>query len=89
MIWNREPALVVGAVNALVALAVGFGLDISPEQVALVNAAVAAVLAFVTRQNVTPATKPLGQRGAVTVAEVCLVVIAIVFVLWAFGEVPR
>jgi hypothetical protein len=54
MIWNREPALVVAAVNALIALAVGFGLDITPEQVALLNAAVAAVLGFITRSQVTP-----------------------------------
>jgi hypothetical protein len=55
MIWNREPALVVAAVNALIALAVGFGLELEPEQVALINAAVAAVLGFITRTQVTPA----------------------------------
>lgn len=51
---SREPALILGAINALVALAVGFGLDITPEQVGLINAAVAAVLSVVVRSRVTP-----------------------------------
>lgn len=54
MILNREPALIVGAVNALIALAVGFGLDIESEQIGLINAAVAAVLSFVVRRQVSP-----------------------------------
>lgn len=54
MIWNREPALILGAVQALIAVAVGFGLDLTPEQVSLVLAATAAVLALVTRSQVTP-----------------------------------
>lgn len=51
---NREPALILGAVSAIVSLAVGFGLDITGEQVALVNAAVAAVVSLIVRQKVTP-----------------------------------
>lgn len=54
MIWNREPALILGAVQALIALAVGFGLNLSPEQVSLILAATAAVLALITRSQVTP-----------------------------------
>lgn len=57
-LWGREPALIIGVVNALLAVAVGFGLDVTPEQVGLVNAAVAAVLAFLVRTQVTPATPP-------------------------------
>ena len=52
--FGREPALILGAVNALVVLAVGFGLDVTGEQVALINAAVAAVVSVIVRQNVTP-----------------------------------
>ena len=50
---TREPALTVGLVNARIAAAVGFGLDLPAEQVGLINAAVIAVLSFLTRQQVT------------------------------------
>ena len=58
-IFGREPALILGAVQALLALAVGFGLQVTPEQMALILAASAAVFAVITRQNVTP-TAPQG-----------------------------
>lgn len=51
---NSEPALILGAVNAILALAVGFGLHVSPQQVGLINAAVAAIIAAAIRQHVTP-----------------------------------
>jgi len=54
MIWNREPALIIGAVNAVIAVAVGFGLDFTSAQVGLLNAAVAAVLSVLVRRKVTP-----------------------------------
>jgi branched-subunit amino acid transport protein len=53
-LWGREPAMVIGAIMALIALATGFGLDISGEQQALISAAVAAVLSVVTRSQVSP-----------------------------------
>lgn len=52
--FGREPALIIGAINAILAVAVGFGLAVSPAQVGLINAAVAAILAVVTRQQVVP-----------------------------------
>lgn len=52
--FGREPAVILGLVGALIALAVGFGLDVSAEQTGLIMAAVSAVLAFVTRSQVTP-----------------------------------
>lgn len=63
MLFNREPALWVGAVNAVVLLAVGFGLPVTSEQVALLGAATAAVLALVTRSQVTPVSST-GRRDA-------------------------
>lgn len=54
---GSEPALILGAVNAVIALAVGFGLHWTAEQVGLVNAAVAAICAVIMRQNVSPVTK--------------------------------
>lgn len=54
MILKREPALILAALQAIIALAVGFGLDITTEQVGLIMAASAAVLGVIVRQNVTP-----------------------------------
>ena len=51
---RREPALVSGLVTAVVALAVSFGLDLTEEQVGSIQAVVAAVMALVVRQQVTP-----------------------------------
>ena len=51
---RREPALVSGLVTAAIALAVSFGLDLTEEQVGSILAVVAAVMALVVRQQVTP-----------------------------------
>lgn len=61
-IWGREPAVVLGAVNAIVALVVGFGLNVTGEQQALIHAAASAVIALWTRRQVTP-----NENVAVTV----------------------
>lgn len=53
-ILNREPALVLAFVAAVVNLAIGFGLDWTAEQVTLVNVAVAALVGLLVRQQVTP-----------------------------------
>lgn len=56
-LWGREPALILAAAQALLALAVGFGLQITTEQMGLIMAATAAVLGVITRQQVTPTGK--------------------------------
>ena len=56
-IFGAEPALVMGAVNAILALAVGFGLPVTIEQGALINAAVAAIVSVIVRSQVTPVGK--------------------------------
>lgn len=56
-LWGREPALILGAVQAVLALVVAFGLDLSVEQTGAILAASAAVLAVVTRSQVTPVGK--------------------------------
>lgn len=53
-LWNREPAVILGALQAILALAVGFGLQLSAEQVTLITAAAAAIVALVTRTQVSP-----------------------------------
>lgn len=57
MIWKREPAMVVGTVQAIIALAVAFGFNLSVEQVGAILAVTAALLALVTRSQVTPVSK--------------------------------
>lgn len=52
--FKTEPALLIGALNALIALAVGFGLELTGEQQALIAAAVAAVLSVAVRRRVSP-----------------------------------
>lgn len=53
-LWGREPAIILGAVNAVIALLVGFGLPVDGYQIGLINAAAAAILAVVIRSQVTP-----------------------------------
>lgn len=54
---TREPALIAGAVGALLMVGVAFGLDLSGEQVGALSAAVAAVWAVVVRSAVVPTPK--------------------------------
>lgn len=51
---RREPALVTGLVSAGIALLVAFGLELTGEQTGAIMAVVVAVLAVVTRSQVTP-----------------------------------
>lgn len=54
---NNEPTLIIGAIGAIIAVAVGFGLPVTPAQVGLIMAAVSAVLALIVRSQVTPEAK--------------------------------
>jgi hypothetical protein len=47
----------MGAIQAALALAVGFGLDLTGAQVALIVSFSASVLALITRQLVSPVVK--------------------------------
>jgi hypothetical protein len=58
MIWKREPAMILGVVQAIVALAISFGFGLSAEQTGAILAVTAAVLALVTRSQVTPVARP-------------------------------
>ena len=53
-LWSREPAAIIGAVQAVIALAITFGLELSAEQVGGILAALAAVLGLITRSQVSP-----------------------------------
>ena len=50
-IYDREPALLYGLVQAVLVLVVTFGLRLPIEQ----SAVTAIIIAFLTRQKVTPA----------------------------------
>ena len=53
-IFGREPALILAAVGALIALAIAFGLDLTQAQQGAITAVVIAVLGLITRSRVTP-----------------------------------
>lgn len=57
MIWKREPAMFYGVVNAVIALAVSFGLDLKPDQIGALLAVTSALLALLTRSQMTPNVK--------------------------------
>ena len=54
MIWDREPALVLGFVQTVLALVLAFGVDLTVEQVGAILAVSAAGLSLVVRHKVTP-----------------------------------
>ena len=53
-IWGREPAAIVAFVQAIIVLAVTFGLRLTPEQTGAILAVVALGLGLVTRSQVSP-----------------------------------
>lgn len=58
---RTEPALVAGLVQAVLALLIAFGLDLTADQVATILAVTAAILALVVRSQVTPVGKHMAQ----------------------------
>lgn len=65
MILGREPAVLLGLVGSLIALGVGFGLDVTPEQVGLIMAAVSAILGAITRTRVTPTSTTKNEDATI------------------------
>lgn len=54
-LWGREPVMAMALIQAAIALGASFGLALTGEQVGAVTAFSAALLAFITRAQVTPA----------------------------------
>lgn len=81
-IFGREPVLYITLLRTGLALAVGFGLNLTGEQVALVVAFADAAFGFITRQAVTPsqtarmrisdAYRAGMERGPMTKAELLI-----------------
>jgi uncharacterized protein (DUF697 family) len=53
-LWGREPAMVVAVVQAVLVLAISFGLQLTPEQTGGILAVSAALLGLLTRSQVIP-----------------------------------
>lgn len=53
-LWGREPAMVVALVQAIIVLAISFGLQMTPEQQGAILAITAVVLGLITRSQVSP-----------------------------------
>jgi hypothetical protein len=63
-IWKKEPALLLGVIQALIVLGVAFGLQLTAEQTGAILAVLAALIALLTRQQVaSPATAETLARG--------------------------
>jgi len=54
MIFNREPVMFLGVLQAVLAMLVAFAFPLSGEQVGAIMAVAAAILSFVARSQVTP-----------------------------------
>lgn len=55
-LWGAEPTMILAVVSAGIALAIGFGANISTQQMGLIMAFVAAVLGLINRSQVTSPT---------------------------------
>lgn len=57
MIFGREPAMVLALVQAVIVLAVTFGLRLTTEQTGAILTVTALALGLITRTRVTPVAK--------------------------------
>lgn len=71
-IWEkikREPALLLGLLGASITLATAFGLELTNEQTGGITAVVVAILAIITRANVTPNVSVAAKEAHAPVEE--------------------
>ena len=52
--FGREPAAIAAVIAIAINLAISFGLRLTVDQVALINALVVGVLGLIVRRSVTP-----------------------------------
>jgi hypothetical protein len=60
--FGKEPAVILGAIQSILALGLSFGLQLEPTQIGAIMAAAAAILALVVRQQVTPVKSQIGVQ---------------------------
>lgn len=66
---KNEPVLLQGLVQAILGLALAFGVDLSEEQIGSIMAATAVILAILARMFVTPTNKLNGTTPAAPAPE--------------------
>ena len=64
-VLGREPAAIAAFIAILINLSLTFGLQLTVEQVSLINALVIAGLALIVRQTVTPIVHPKLPEGTI------------------------
>lgn len=67
--FGREPAAIAAFISIAINLIVSFGLNLTIEQIAGINALVVAGLALAVRQSVTPTVSPILPSGTVVKVE--------------------
>ena len=68
MIFGREPAAIAAVIAIAINLLISFGLHLTVEQVALINALVVGVLGLIVRQSSTPVNAPRLAIGTIVTA---------------------
>jgi hypothetical protein len=63
MILGREPVAIAAVIGIAINLAITFGLSLTVDQVALINALVVGVLALIARSVTTPLASPSIPAG--------------------------
>ncbi len=56
--WDNEPAAILGAIQAVLAVIISFGIHLSAEQIGSIMAASSAVVALLVRRKVMPTNAP-------------------------------
>lgn len=69
MIFGREPAAIAAVIAIAINLGISFGLKLTIEQVAIINALVVGVLGLIVRQVVTPTAAPTLPAGTTVKVE--------------------
>jgi hypothetical protein len=63
VIFGREPVAIAAVIAIAINLAVSFGLRLTVDQIALINALAVGILALITRTTVTPTGAPVLPEG--------------------------
>ena len=67
---RNEPAVVSGAVLAVISLVTAFGLDLSTEQIGSIMTVCSAIMALIIRSQVTPSIRVAAEKDKATGVDV-------------------